>query len=93
MRQIGISLGINRADRICKMSWLSWSADIKKRSCKYLLQRYVGHLVEDLSLDQLTIDLYNGTCQVVNLGLNVQVSNLSLSQIIAHHPPLLLWRI
>ncbi|XP_011343662.1 autophagy-related protein 2 homolog B isoform X2 [Ooceraea biroi] len=57
------------------MSWLGWSADIKKKSCKYLLQRYVGHLLEELTLDQLTIDLYNGTCQVVNLGLNVQALN------------------
>lgn len=70
------------------MSWLSWSADIKKKSCKYLLQRYVGHLLEELTLDQLTIDLYNGTCQVVNLGLNVQVRvrAASLFQVSPHAP-------
>ncbi|XP_070517195.1 autophagy-related protein 2 homolog B isoform X2 [Cardiocondyla obscurior] len=58
-----------------KMSWLGWSADIKKRACRYLLQRYLGHLLEELTLDQLTIDLYNGTGRVVNISLDVQGLN------------------
>lgn len=62
-----------RETSTCKMSWLSWSTDIKKRACKYLLQRYLGHFLHDLSLDQLTVDLYNGKGQVDNVYLNVQV--------------------
>lgn len=62
-----------RETSTCKMSWLGWSADIKKRACKYLLQRYLGHFLHDLSLDQLTVDLYNGKGQVDNVYLNVQV--------------------
>ncbi|XP_072742677.1 autophagy-related protein 2 homolog B [Anoplolepis gracilipes] len=57
------------------MSWLGWSADIKKRACKYLLQRYLGHFLHELSLDQLTVDLYNGKGQVDNVYLNVQGLN------------------
>lgn len=59
----------------CKMSWLNWSADIKKRACRYLLQRYLGQFLEELTLDQLTVDLYNGTGRVVNVSLDVQVYN------------------
>lgn len=59
-----------------KMSWLGWSADIKKRACRYLLQRYLGQFLEELTLDQLTVDLYNGTGRVVNVSLDVQVRNV-----------------
>ncbi|KYQ51543.1 Autophagy-related protein 2 like protein A [Trachymyrmex zeteki] len=58
-----------------KMSWLGWSADIKKRACRYLLQRYLGQFLEELTLDQLTVDLYNGTGRVVNVSLDVQALN------------------
>ncbi|XP_063146359.1 autophagy-related protein 2 homolog B isoform X2 [Candoia aspera] len=43
------------------MPW-PFSESIKKRACRYLLQRYLGHfLQEKLSLEQLTLDLYQGT--------------------------------
>ncbi|XP_011706773.1 PREDICTED: autophagy-related protein 2 homolog B isoform X4 [Wasmannia auropunctata] len=58
-----------------KMSWLGWSADIKKRACRYLLQRYLGQFLEELTLDQLTVDLYNGTGRVINVSLDVQALN------------------
>lgn len=60
------------------MSWigcLPWSETIKKRACRYLLQRYLGQFLEEkLTLDQLTVDLYNGTGRVTNVSLDVQVS-------------------
>lgn len=69
------------------MSWLGWSADIKKRACRYLLQRYLGQFLEELTLDQLTVDLYNGTGRVVNVSLDVQVLNVLF---VSHVPSFLL---
>ncbi|XP_011503827.1 PREDICTED: autophagy-related protein 2 homolog A [Ceratosolen solmsi marchali] len=61
------------------MSWLGclpWSEGIKKRACRYLLQRYLGQFLEEkLTLDQLTVDLYNGTGRVTNVNLDVQALN------------------
>jgi len=60
-----------------KMPWylgLPWSESIKKRACRYLLQRYLGQFLEEkLTLDQLTVDLYNGTGTVSEVRLDVQV--------------------
>jgi autophagy-related protein 2 len=42
-----------------------------------LLQHYLGHLLrEKLSLDQLSVDLYNGTGCIKNLVLDVAVSDI-----------------
>ncbi|XP_015584958.1 autophagy-related protein 2 homolog B [Cephus cinctus] len=61
------------------MSWLGcfpWSEGIKKRACRYLLQRYLGQFLEEkLTLDQLTVDLYNGTGRVTDVSLDVQALN------------------
>ncbi|XP_031784416.1 autophagy-related protein 2 homolog A [Nasonia vitripennis] len=61
------------------MSWLGclpWSEGIKKRACRYLLQRYLGMFLEEkLTLDQLTVDLYNGTGRVTDVSLDVQALN------------------
>ncbi|XP_015509682.1 autophagy-related protein 2 homolog B [Neodiprion lecontei] len=61
------------------MSWLGclpWSEGIKKRACRYLLQRYLGQFLEEkLTLDQLTVDLYNGTGRVTDVKLDVQALN------------------
>jgi len=52
----------------------SWSESIKKRICRYLLQRYLGqYFQEKLSLDQLTVDLFNGTGSVKNVALDCVV--------------------
>lgn len=62
-----------------KMPWyldlgFPWSESIKKRACRYLLQRYLGQFLEEkLTLDQLTVDLYNGTGTVSEVRLDVQV--------------------
>ncbi|XP_032665002.1 autophagy-related protein 2 homolog A isoform X2 [Odontomachus brunneus] len=62
------------------MSWMSgcfpWSESIKKVASRYLLQRYLGQFLEEkLTLDQLNIDLYNGTGRVTNVSLDVQALN------------------
>lgn len=55
--------------------WLPWSENIKKRACRYLLQRYLGNfLLEKLTLDQLSVDLYNGTGTVSDVSLDCEVS-------------------
>lgn len=49
---------------------------LKRRACRYLLHYYLGQFVEEkISLDDLTIDLYNGTGSVSNVPLNVEVSD------------------
>ena len=48
---------------------------LKKRACRYLLQHYLGQFLEEkISLDDLTIDLYNGTGAISNVPLNVEVN-------------------
>lgn len=54
--------------------YIPFSDSIKKRACRYLLQRYLGQFLEEkLTLDQLTVDLYNGTGSVSDVSLDVQV--------------------
>lgn len=62
------------------MSWyLQWSDSIKKRACRYLLQRYLGEFLEEkLTLDQLNVDIYSGTGSVSNVSIDVLVSSLML---------------
>ncbi|KAM4853880.1 autophagy-related protein 2 homolog B [Thomomys bottae] len=52
------------------MPW-PFSESIKKRACRYLLQRYLGHfLQEKLSLEQLSLDLYQGTGSLSQVPLD-----------------------
>lgn len=56
--------------------WVPWSENIKKRACRYLLQRYLGNfLLEKLTLDQLSVDLYNGTGTVSDVSLDCEALN------------------
>ncbi|XP_026314640.1 autophagy-related protein 2 homolog A isoform X2 [Hyposmocoma kahamanoa] len=59
------------------MLWyLPWSESIKKRACRYLLQRYLGKFLEEkLTLDQLSVDLYNGTGTVSDVSLDCEALN------------------
>ncbi|XP_013170925.1 PREDICTED: autophagy-related protein 2 homolog A isoform X1 [Papilio xuthus] len=59
------------------MLWyLPWSESIKKRACRYLLQRYLGNFLEEkLTLDQLSVDLYNGTGTVCDVSLDCEALN------------------
>ena len=53
--------------------WL-FTESIKKRACRYLLQHYLGHLLkEKLTLNQLSVDLGNGTGVIQDLLLDVWV--------------------
>ncbi|XP_060711503.1 autophagy-related protein 2 homolog A [Hemiscyllium ocellatum] len=58
---------------VVKMSWFfPWSSSIKKRACRYLLQHYLGHLLEErLTLEQLSLDLYNGSGSLSRVQLDV----------------------
>lgn len=56
--------------RQVKMPW-PFSESIKKRACRYLLHRYLGNfLQEKLSLDQLSLDLYQGTGSLAQVPLD-----------------------
>lgn len=57
------------------MPWyFPWSEAIKKRACRYLLQHYLGRFLDTkLGLDQLSVDLYNGTGCVKDVNLDVEV--------------------
>ncbi|GAB0095176.1 Autophagy-related protein 2 [Sergentomyia squamirostris] len=59
------------------MPWYAlWSDVIKKKVCRYLLQRYLGQfLQEKLSLEQLNVDLYNGTGTVYDVTLYSEALN------------------
>uniref|UniRef100_A0A1B6D799 Autophagy-related protein 2 n=1 Tax=Clastoptera arizonana TaxID=38151 RepID=A0A1B6D799_9HEMI len=58
------------------LQYIPFSDNIKKRACRYLIQRYLGQFLEEkLTLDQLTVDLYNGTGSVLDVSLDVQALN------------------
>ncbi|XP_049531977.1 autophagy-related protein 2 homolog B [Anopheles darlingi] len=59
------------------MPWYApWSDVIKKKICRFLLQRYLGRFLEEkLTLDQLNVDFYNGTGTVHNVTLYCQALN------------------
>ncbi|XP_062856469.1 autophagy-related protein 2 homolog A isoform X2 [Trichomycterus rosablanca] len=65
--------------------WLfPWSGSIKKRACRYLLQHYLGHFLEErLSLDQLSLDLYNGSGVIKEINLDVWAVNELLESLSA----------
>uniref|UniRef100_A0A665UX69 Autophagy related 2B n=1 Tax=Echeneis naucrates TaxID=173247 RepID=A0A665UX69_ECHNA len=52
------------------MPW-PFSESIKKRACRYLLHRYLGNFLEEkLSMDQLSLDLYQGTGSLAQVPLD-----------------------
>ncbi|XP_046903183.1 autophagy-related protein 2 homolog A-like [Hypomesus transpacificus] len=63
--------------------WLfPWSGSIKKRACRYLLQHYLGHFLQErLSLEQLSLDLYNGSGVIKEINLDVWAVNELLESI------------
>lgn len=59
------------------MPWFGIPEFLKKRACRYLLQHYLGQFLEEkISLEDLTVDLYNGTGSIHNIPLNVEVNNI-----------------
>ncbi|CAL9707012.1 unnamed protein product [Knipowitschia caucasica] len=63
--------------------WLfPWSGSIKKRACRYLLQHYLGHFLQErLSLDQLGLDLFNGSGVIKEIHLDVWAVNELLESV------------
>lgn len=58
--------------RLVIMPW--FVPHVPERVCKYLLQRYLGQFFEEkLTLDQLSVDFYNGKGTVEKVSLDVQV--------------------
>lgn len=56
-----------------------WSASIKKRASRYLLQHYLGHFLQErLSLDQLSLDLYQGQGGLRDIQLDIWSVNEQL---------------
>lgn len=61
------------------MSWFKVWTGIKSKTCRYLLQRYLGQFLEDkLDLKQFNVDLYNGKATVKNVSLNAKALNAIL---------------
>ncbi|XP_068148275.1 autophagy-related protein 2 homolog A [Drosophila tropicalis] len=58
------------------MSWFSPWDGLKTKTCRYLLQRYLGQFFENnLNLEQLKVDLYNGKAVVKDISLKVNAFN------------------
>jgi len=59
-----------------KMSWFNPWDGLKTKMCRYLLQRYLGQFFENnLNLEQLKVDLYNGKAVVEDIFLKVNAFN------------------
>ncbi|XP_050814796.1 autophagy-related protein 2 homolog A isoform X2 [Gopherus flavomarginatus] len=59
-----------------------WSSSIKKRACRYLLQHYLGHYLEErLSLEQLSLDLYQGAGALRDIHLDIWSVNELLESV------------
>lgn len=64
----------HRLSLIMSRWFFPWSSSIKKRACRYLLQHYLGHFLEErLGLEQLSLDLYAGAGRLTRLHLDVWV--------------------
>ncbi|XP_028916332.1 autophagy-related protein 2 homolog A isoform X3 [Ornithorhynchus anatinus] len=63
--------------------WLwPWSSCMKKRACRYLLQHYLGHFLQErLSLDQLSLDLYQGSGALRDIHLEIWSVNELLESV------------
>ncbi|XP_069500847.1 autophagy-related protein 2 homolog A [Ambystoma mexicanum] len=59
-----------------------WSASIKKRASRYLLQHYLGHFLQErLSLEQLSLDLYQGQGGLRDIHLDIWSVNEQLESL------------
>jgi autophagy-related protein 2 len=55
---------------------LGFSDFIKKRVCRFLINRYLGQFFDEkLSINQIIIDLYNGKGSVHDVNLSCEVSD------------------
>ncbi|XP_029466870.1 autophagy-related protein 2 homolog A [Rhinatrema bivittatum] len=59
-----------------------WSSSIKKRACRYLLQHYLGHFLQErLGLEQLSLDLYRGSGSIRDIHLDIWSVNEQLDAV------------
>lgn len=54
------------------------SETIKLKSCRNLIDHYLGNILEKLTLEQLSVNLYNGTGTVSDVTLDCDVSGYCL---------------
>jgi autophagy-related protein 2 len=61
-------------------SWLTgWSESFNKRLCRFLIHRYLGHVLKErLSLEQLTVDLFDGTGRITDVNIDAQVRRVAV---------------
>ncbi|KAM7346426.1 autophagy-related 2 [Cochliomyia hominivorax] len=58
------------------MSWFNVWDGLKNKTCRYLLQRYLGQFLDEkLNLEQLNIELYNGKATIKSVSLRVEALN------------------
>ncbi|XP_037956483.1 autophagy-related protein 2 homolog B isoform X2 [Teleopsis dalmanni] len=58
------------------MSWFNVWDGLKNKICRYLLQRYLGKFLEEqLNLEQLKVELFNGRATIKNVSLKVEAIN------------------
>lgn len=58
------------------MSWFNVWDGLKNKTCRYLLQRYLGQFLDErLNLEQLNVELYNGKATIKNVPLRVEALN------------------
>lgn len=58
------------------LPWLNVWDGLKNKTCRYLLQRYLGQFLEEkLNLEQLNVELYNGKAAVRDVALNCKSLN------------------
>ncbi|XP_055908295.1 autophagy-related protein 2 homolog B isoform X2 [Eupeodes corollae] len=56
--------------------WFNVFDGLKNKTCRYLLQRYLGQFLEEkLNLEQLNVELYNGKATVRDVALNCKSLN------------------
>ncbi|XP_055847231.1 autophagy-related protein 2 homolog A [Episyrphus balteatus] len=58
------------------LPWFNVWDGLKNKTCRYLLQRYLGQFLEEkLNLEQLNVELYNGKATVRDVALNCKSLN------------------
>lgn len=64
------------------LEWFPWPESIKKRGCRYILQHYLGDFLQErIRLEQLSVDLFNGTGSVSNINLDLSSLNEQLASV------------
>jgi autophagy-related protein 2 len=72
------------------MNWQRMCPEfLKKRLFRYLLQHFLGSFFKEKpSLEQLTIDMFNGTAKVESLHLDCEFLNEKLANLFSTSMPI-----